>query len=252
MASETKVIEMYGGKVLINFTERDWGGNKIHCYTDSKGNKLISVTKITGTIDKSNALIIWATRLMGKYLLDNLKGKTIDEQVVEMAQKEWRKAKDEAADIGTQIHDWIEMKIKGLEPTMPENDKVKNGVFAFLKWQNENKIKFIANEQIVYSKKYNFVGKFDAIIEIKKKKYLIDYKSSKAIYPEFYLQTAAYQLAYEEEHGKTIDGRILIHLGKDDGVFESIEINDYEKDKKAFIGLLETKKRLIELDNYGF
>jgi len=244
-------LNLYDGKIKVFFEERDWGGNKIHCYTDAKNNKLISVTKVTSTIDKSNALIIWATRLMAKYLTDNFVGKMLTPEALVTALKEWRKAKEEAADIGTQIHDWIEQKIKGLEPAMPENDNVKNGVFAFLKWQNENKIKFVANEQIVYSKKHKFIGKFDAIIEIKGKKYLIDYKSSKGLYPEFYLQTSAYQLAYEEEHGKCIDGRILIHLGKDDGVFEAREINDYEADKKAFLGLLEVKRRLMQLDTYG-
>lgn len=248
--TETQKIKMYGGKIIINFTEKDWGGKKIHSYTNDKGEKLISVTQITGTIDKSNALIIWATRLMGKYLADNFLDKTLTSEALEMSLKEWRKAKEEAADIGSAIHDWIEQKIKGLEPAIPEDDKVKNGVLAFLKWQNENKIKWLETEKIVYSKKYNFVGKLDAIAKINGKTCLIDYKSSKGIYPEFYLQTAAYQLAYEEEHGKKLDGRILIHLGKEDGVFETIEAND-KKDSKAFLGLLEAKKRLLELDKWS-
>ena len=243
--------KLYKGKVTINFEEKDWGGKKIHSYTDSKGKKLLSVTEVTGTIDKSNALIIWATRLMGKYLLDNFLDKNLTNEAVEISFREWRKAKEKAADIGSSIHNWIEMKIKGLEPAIPEDDKVKNGVLAFLKWQNENNIKWLENEKIVYSKKYNYIGKLDAIAKIKGKTYLIDYKSGKAIYPEFYLQTAGYQLAYEEEHGKKIDGRMLIHLGKEDGAFECKEVDDYKKDSEAFLGLLKTKKRLIELDTYG-
>ena len=244
-----ETIKLYKGKVIVNFEERDWGGKKIHSYTASKGDKIISVTKVTGRIDKSNALIIWATRLMAKFLSDNFLGKILTESAIGESLKKWRDAKEEAADIGTAIHDWIEAKIKGLEPDIPADDKVKNGVLAFLKWQNENKIKWLENEKIVYSKKHHYIGKLDAVAKIGGKIYLIDYKSSKKIYPEFYLQTAAYQLAYEEEHGKSIiDGRILLHLGKEDGVFENREIGEYEKDATAFIGLLTTANRLNELE----
>lgn len=243
--------KLYKGKVSIFFEERDWGGNKIHVYKKADGTKPLSVTKVTGTIDKSNALIIWAIRLMAKYLNENFIGKVLEAAHIEIASKEWRKAKDEAADVGTMAHDWIEQHIKGLNPPMPENAAVMNCVSAYLKWEGENKIRWLKNEAIVYSKKYDYVGKFDAIAKIKGKTYLIDYKSSKGLYPEFYLQTAGYQIAYEEEHGKCIDGRILLHLGKEDGAFEHREIDDYEKDKAAFLGLLVVKKRLVELDTWG-
>ena len=245
---ETKILKLYKGKVEISFTERDWGGNKIHIYKDAKGNKLVSVTGITKTIDKSNFLIPWAIKLMGKYLTINFLGKNLTEEGVETATREWRKVKEEAADIGSAIHDWIEQKVKGLEPVIPADDNVKNGVLAFLKWTNETKIKWLETERLVYSKKHNFVGTLDAIAKIGGKTYLIDYKSGKGIYPEFYLQTAGYALAFEEETGKELDGRILLHLGKTDGAFEHREIDDYEKDKKAFLGLWEAKKRLIELE----
>jgi hypothetical protein len=241
--------KLYDGKVIIFFEEKDWGGNKIHVYTKVDGVKPMSVTKVTGTIDKSNFLIPWAIRLMGQYLKE-LK-QVITHTEIDLATKEWRKAKEEAADVGTLAHDWIEQHIKGLNPEMPTHPSVMNCVSAYLKWEGDQKIKWLHNEKIVYSKKHDYVGKLDAICKIKGKTYLIDYKSSKGLYPEFYLQTAGYQLAYEEENGKSIDGRILLHLGKEDGAFEAREIGEYEKDKKAFVGLLVTKKRLIELERYG-
>lgn len=241
-------IKLYDGKIDILFEEKDWRGNKIHCYTKDNGEKPISVTQVTGTIDKSNFLIPWATRLMGEYLLQEANGKIINESLIEIAKKEWRKAKEEAADIGTMAHDWIEQYLKGKKPEMPESDKAANCVNAFLQWESENKIKWICNEKVVYSIKHDYIGKLDAVAKIKGKTYLIDYKSSKAIYPEFSFQTAAYQLAYEEEYGKTIDGRLLLHLGKETGEFEHREINGYKEDADAFIGLLKTKKRLVELN----
>jgi CRISPR/Cas system-associated exonuclease Cas4 (RecB family) len=242
-----EIFKLYKGTISIGFEEREWNGNKVHKYTKENGDIPLSVTKVTGTVDKSPFLIPWAIRLMGEYLLEKENGKIITPEIVEEAKKKWREAKEEAADIGSAAHDWIEQHIKGKNPAMPENEKVLNCVNAYLKWEKENKIKWVVNEGLVYSKKYDFVGKLDAIAKINGKTYLIDYKSSKGIYEEFYLQTAGYQLAYEEEHGKCIDGRILLHLGKEDGAFEHREILDYEKDKKGFIGLLATKKRLEEL-----
>lgn len=242
-----EIYKLYGGKVSIGFEEREWNGNKIHKYTMEDGRVPLSVTKVTGTIDKSPFLIPWAIRLMGEYLLEKENGKTVTVEMVEEAKNKWREAKEEAADIGSAAHDWIEQYIKGKKPAMPENDKVMNCVSAYLKWEKGLKIKWVVNEGLVYSRKHDYVGKMDAIAIIGGQKYLIDYKSSKGIYEEFYLQTAGYQIAYEEEFGKCIDGRILLHLGKEDGAFEHREISDYKKDAEAFIGLLKTKKRLEEL-----
>ena len=136
---------------------------------------------------------------MAFHLKEHYLDKPLTLDAIENATKKWRQEKEAAADAGTAIHDWIEKKIKGEDQEIPEDEKVKNGVLAFLQWTNENKIKWLENEKIVYSKKHDFIGKLDAIAKINGRKFLIDYKSSKGLYPEFYLQTAAYQLAYEEE-----------------------------------------------------
>jgi hypothetical protein len=80
---------------------------------------------------------------------------------------------------------------------------------------------------------------------------VLDWKSSKGCYPEFHLQTAAYVLAWEEEHGvlanehaRQVKFRYLVRLGKEDGEFEVTKIPryDYKKwkaDKDAFLATLE-------------
>lgn len=245
-------IKLYNGKVTITFTERDWNGKKIHSYTDEKGNKLISVTGITGLVDKSNALIPWAVRLMGEYLLQTANGQTITEELIEVAKKKWRESKEEAADIGTAIHDWVEQKIKGLEPAMPKDEKVRNGALAALKWLGSHKIKITNTESIVYSKKYGYVGKcdWDGIDEEDDAFVIGDHKSSKGIYTDQRYQLAGYWNAKEEEFPKRKFKRgYIVKYGKENGEFEVLEISrsEYLKDRKAFLGLLKAKRRELEL-----
>jgi hypothetical protein len=246
-------IKLYKGKIKIYFAERDWGGRKIHEYTDDEGNKLVSVTTITSLLDKSNFLLPWAVRMMGDYLLQTSPGQQITEGIINIAKVKWRDAKQEAADIGSEIHNWIEQKIKGLEPAIPENEQVRNGAAAFLKWIKDSNIKFKETERVVYSKKYNYVGTCDWYGTHGKELIIGDHKSSRGIYNEMRYQLAGYWLALEEELGKKISRGIIVKFDKETAEFEArgIDREDYLKDKEAFLGLLQLKRREVELANYG-
>jgi len=238
-----KEITLYKGKEKISFDENR------HIFYDSKGNCLLSVTGVTGTIDKSGALMGWVAKMIGLYLLqEKEKGNDkITEQLIDTAKREYRRIKQEAADIGQAIHDWISEWIKGKKPEMPDNEKVVNGITAFLKFQKEHKIKWLESERFVFSKKNKFCGILDAIGKMGKELVLFDFKSSNAIYPEMFLQVAGYNIAYQEETGKKIDKKVIIRFGKEDGMFQLKELENGGKDEKAFLACLELTKRLKEL-----
>jgi len=269
-------IKLYNGTISITFEERDWNGKKIHIYKNDKGERIESNTGATGIIDKSTPLMWWATKLMGLYLSQNYLDKPITQEVIETAKKRWRDAKEEAADLGSDIHKWIDQWINLKKiPSMPENSKVLNGVNAFLKWFKENKVEFIANERIVYSKKHNVIGKLDAISYDTDDNFLAldDFKSSNGVYPEMVLQTAGYLMMIEEEIKyllsipfksikkendkrlvelyKELGGfgkRRILRFGKDDGEFEVKEFSDHKKDIKGFIAAFHLKTRVKELE----
>jgi hypothetical protein len=238
-----KEITLYKGKEKISFDENR------HIFYDDKGNCLLSVTGVTGTIDKSGALMGWVAKMIGLYLLqEKEKGNDkITEQLIDTAKREYRRIKQEAADIGQAIHDWISEWIKGKKPEMPDNEKVVNGITAFLKFQKEHKIKWLESERFVFSKKHKFCGILDAIGKTGKELVLFDFKSSNAIYPEMFLQVAGYNIAYQEETGKKIDKKVIIRFGKEDGMFQLKELENEGKDEKAFLACLELTKRLKEL-----
>jgi hypothetical protein len=209
---EKKYIEfkLYKGKVLGKFfpdSHRYYVGEK----------RPPSVTGILGIIDKSRPLVIWATELMRDFLLE-IESKGIGKigaDHIYKASTLHEEKKKEAADIGTEIHDWVERFVKGENPDMPESKEAQIGVTSFLQWTEENKVKFISSERVVYSKKHDYIGKMDIEAKVNGKLCLIDIKSSNGLYNTYNLQTAAYVKADEEESDRKYQGRWLIRVAKE-------------------------------------
>lgn len=239
-----KEYKLYQGAVIRFDDEK-------HRFWNEKGEALLSVTSITGVIDKSAPLMGWAVNQMGDYLLAS-KEKKITEELINKAKREYRRLTKEAADIGTQIHQWVSDWILGKKPEMPVDERVVNGITAFLKFQKENKIKWVESERVIYSRKHQYAGILDAVGKMGRDLVLIDFKSSNGIYPEFFLQTAGYKIAYTEETGKKIDKRLIIRFGKDTGEFEAKALDGDKKDERAFLACLQLKKRLRELQKVDF
>lgn len=272
-----KRIKLYKGKVTILFDEEK------HKFSHLDGRPIDSVTSATGKLDKSGPISWWAVRVMGERMLydlgivpeghfseDNeenkkqwleipniIKGKEIGVlnvfKAILAGKKEHSKRKKAAADIGTEIHKLIESWIKGEKYEIPDDKRIRNGYIAFLKFIKENKdLKITSSEQFIYSKKYDYAGIKDWDAVENKMLVIGDNKSSKGIYSEMRYQLAGYWNASEEESGKRYEKGIIAKFGKYDGEFEFLEIprKEYKKDLKAFLGLLDTKRREKELGSW--
>lgn len=207
--AEFEEFELYKGKVKGKF----YPGS--HQYWVN-GVRKTGVTTIIGVFDKSAALVSWATDLARDFLLDKIEGGFIikQEAVIEACQLHNQK-KEEAASIGTEVHDWIENHIKGNNPPMPETREAQIGVNSFLEWISENKVKFISAERVVYSREHDYIGKMDIEAKVNGKLCLIDIKTSNGIYNTYSMQTAAYVRADEEERKIKYQGRWIIRLSKE-------------------------------------
>lgn len=298
-------IKLYNGTVTVYFEERDWGGKKIHCYTDENNERIESCTGATGVIDKSGALNYWTSRVNAEKalidmgiiptnyfseikeenkrqwaeLLNNISNIKIDSrkiaQIIISSRGEYKNRKETAADIGTEIHEWIDKWINlKKRPQMPENNFTRNGIIAFLDWIGKSNTEFIMNERIVYSRKYHVIGKLDAVSYDADDEFLSldDFKSSNGIYEDHILQTAGYLMMIIEEVEylmsipfssiKNLEDKRLVKLykkyggfkkrrilrfGKYDGEFEPKEYNDHKKDIQGFLHALPLKNRIGEL-----
>lgn len=131
-----------------------------------------------------------------------------------LAEKGWDESqalKNAAGDKGSKVHNAIEDLIAG--ETVKMDAKYMNNsskqeeeltleeyeaVIAFAEWANEVKPKFLHKEMTVISEKYGFAGTVDCIAEIDGEVYVIDWKTSQYIWPEYELQVSAYLEALKE------------------------------------------------------
>lgn len=263
--AEKETHILYGGDVEIDFYPNS------HRYK-KKGDKnyLISVTSVTGQIDKSRFLMPWAVRLAGQHMrkhIEEHKGPYSTEElypIIDEAVVNWEKEKDVAASIGNVVHqyaqDFAQFKVgKADEPSIEnyfsmetdeENEKVVNGISAFLDWYNSNDVKFINPERLIYSKEYEYTGKCDVPMELNGKLTVGDYKTGKGIYEESYYQLSGYWGALEEEDGISYEQGVILHFDKESGRFAPYYTTPEEHKNllfPAFLNLLDFKKKNKEL-----
>lgn len=252
--AETEIHKLYNGEIELTFYPNS------HQYKIDKKN-VPSVTSITGLIDKSRPLLIWAERLSRESLTKNI-GKKLTAEIIEEAVTQHSKIKKEAADAGTMVHDYAESYIKARingEPIPEVSDKLPqeaiNGILAFLKWNSENQIIYFESERLIYSKQFGYCGKVDGIAEVNGEMTVIDFKTGNAIYPEMWIQVDAYRYAYEEETGHDINLLTIMHFNKETGNFEVKEkrlnpvCNYIGAPVQLFVSLMGLKNFLRENKN---
>lgn len=205
MASNNKEILLYNGTVALKYLDSN------HSYwiapVDKKTKKpgkyerQTGVTTYIGIIDKSFVLKTWVARIMAKFLHGVLQVRAITKFDIEEARNIHTQYLKDASDLGTKIHDWLEMFVKGQNPPMPEEAAVLTGVNSWLAWVEKHQAHFVAAEVMIYSKEYGYCGQADFVCYFGdewSKLYLGDYKSSNGLYSGVMIQTAPYARGIEE------------------------------------------------------
>lgn len=213
---------LYKGRVRIKFypnSHQYWMSLDGGTYKRKSG-----ATTYIGIKDKSDALSKWQQTMTLDFLLDCIKkGVKINEDLAIEAVIQNDIAKDEAVDIGKEMHDWLEKyaKFKMKDPSqkkMPEMPKIPEaitGITGFLEWEGDHKLKYISAERMVYSMKHDFMGTLDLEAIVDGIYSLVDYKSSNGLYNSVRMQTASYKEADEEEcKKKKYKGRWALRFSK--------------------------------------
>ena len=166
------------------------------------GSKVPGTTTIIGRFKDSGGLLFWA---FGQ-------GKLAEQGVI----KNLYDKRDEAADLGTRVHEIIEAHKNGQQINIDDApDGVKSGVDAYLSWERMTKLEIVQQETQLICDCHRFGGTPDAIGRIDGKLCLLDWKTSNSVYADYLIQLAAYK--HLIEHGYRLDNGEPLNLMLDGG-----------------------------------
>ena len=164
------------------------------------------------------------------------------ETIILNAKTNAKKQGDSILNIGSMVHKFCEMWLKGEKFTEPSDPVVKACFDKFKKFWKKHKLKLVESEKILYSER-GYCGTLDLVAKDNNNNLmLIDVKTSKGLFLNMVHQVHGYKLAYEEQTGKKINKMYIVRLPKTNEPFEARQIL-YKKDHmKAFLGLLHCHK----------
>src|SRR3990172_9281226 len=253
--------KLYNGQVELAFD------GKKHIYTVCEDGgapvRVPSVTQALGVIDKSRAMMFWAAGCAAEYLAERLEpGRAYDEieiaELTEAARYAHCRESRAARTIGSLVHGYLEKlllwrtgKIQEM-PALPVNDQAVTAIEAGTEWMRTHRFEPQSVELRLYSRRHGFAGTADSpgwVARVVDSLAVVDWKSSKALYPEHRMQLAAYAVAASEMTGQEIRERWLVRLGQGTGKPEPAHLpaEDLEKDFNAFLAAKQLWERLEEM-----
>jgi len=202
-------------------------------YLNDLGQEMPTVTTVLAQLNKPQ-LVAWAARLAQKGI-------------------NWENVRNEASDIGTLTHTMAENFIKNQpcdfssHPCFP---KANRAYQAFQEWNRVNKVRYLGAEISLVHRGKKFGGTVDIVAEVNDKITLIDLKTSSSLNEEYNYQVTAYKFLLENgdltDAGLVrtfpvyqIEQAIILRVDKNSGIYEEMEIHDFETYQKIFFLLLD-------------
>ena len=177
----------------------DWQGR--HYEYDGSDRK--SVTSATKNNLRSIGLERWKDRQI-KARMHEFIGTTLDEATIEDILGAANREGNEAADLGTQMHEIIERLLTDRNATHLVTDQLEPAVRAWLKWRAKHiDWKLIGTELGVYGNSkidgQAYAGQLDALFFDGHSYIVVDWKTSTDLHAENYMQVATYAVALERQ-----------------------------------------------------
>ena len=198
-------------------------------YRNEEGKIIVGTTTVTGLLAKFG-LYNWYYTL-GRDGIDH------------------KKHLDHLADIGTLMHSMIFHHLKEETMDMGEYSQTQisaamNSFKSFLKWEKQHKLEPVFLEEQLVSEKWEYGGTPDFYGLIDGQKTLLDFKSS-GVYPDQFIQLAAYKNLLEENNNK-VDNCWVLVLPQDRG-FREAQREDVSDHWETFTHLLEVYRLLKKI-----
>lgn len=183
-----------------------------------RGRKLPSVTEIVGLLDdgKAEYLKAWARRRAVERMSSKIsQGKHLSD-AIEYGMKEDR----DAMNYGTRVHNLLHAKMQGQYKDAPSEEH--RSADAGIDFLNDLDITPIGSEMRVYHRELEYAGTLDLYARLPDgKTCVIDWKTSRQIYPEYHIQVAAYLMA-------------LVNMGEGDAFTRAFIVQLPKNNKKRY------------------
>ena len=199
-------------------------------FYEVNGQRLPSVTSILSVLSKP-ALIAWSAKVEREMVIAESfeQHNFLMTENTEVGSTKWalmlqerlgkerahRKVLRQAGEIGSQAHAMIEWTLRNMMcekqgPSPSIGEKATWAFIQWLKWKDSVKLKPLLIEKTVVSHVFGYAGTMDLLAEVNGELAVVDWKTGKAIYPEAFLQNAAYRMATLEMNlGKPVKGLIV-------------------------------------------
>ena len=193
-------------------------------YKLQDGTRIPGTTTITGLLNKPY-LIKWANDL-------GLQG--IDCNAY----------RDELADVGTLAHAMVQAHLQGEtvdtdDYSKHQQDLAENSVLSYLAREQGHKIRPLLCETPLVSETWRYGGTVDCYCELDGVPTLLDFKTSKAVYSDYFLQVSAYKQLLEEA-GYPVKSCRILRIGREESEgFEERVLTNLDKYLQVFTNLLD-------------
>lgn len=208
-------------------------------YRLADGTKVPGVTTVIGQLGWNKNQLLWWAWSEGQ------------------AGRDFRDTSGKAADIGTCAHYMVECDVLGVDADLsgfePDTvEKARPAFAAWAQWAKQTNCTIVATEAQLVSEQHRYGGTIDAIASLGGELVVLDFKTSKSVYPDHLIQLAAYRELWNECHpNEPVSARaMLLRIGKD-GAFAAHGYTEAQLawGWRAFLlarGLYDCKKPLEE------
>ena len=183
------------------------------------GLKKKGVTKIIGERFGKGALMWWAENCVFEALYQKLKHdkKAVDEvqQFVDDLKYRVKGIKENASNIGTNMHSLCEDYITGKNPVEPTTEPLKTMFDKFKKFWKKRNFEIVETEKTYYSDELDVCGTLDVLVKRKGKVGILDFKTSKDFYPDMPVQIHTYKKLVEDSTKHKIEFLAVINIPKE-------------------------------------
>ena len=183
------------------------------------GLKKKGVTTIIGERFGKNALMWWSENCVFEALHQKLKHdkKAVDEvqQFIDDLRYRVKGIKENASNIGTNMHSLCEDYITGKNPVEPTTEPLKTMFNKFKKFWKKRNFEIVETEKTYYSDELDVCGTLDVLVKRKGKIGILDFKTSKDFYPDMPVQIHTYKKLVEDSTDHKIEFLAVINIPKE-------------------------------------